>query len=160
MSGGLESAYVFDADPSYCKNVHVLKWWTAAHDKIIAERIGVDQWNWPWGVTEAIVAATPKATISEWRRRDPVCRRFVWYNVLMYFAISRANAIGLTKMIRKPKIRKCPLCGKSFREDSLPGTLVDRLGIDQLDFCAPCLRDAPFFREGSGTMSGARIQTS
>jgi hypothetical protein len=73
-----------------------------------------------------------------------VCARYAWYNVLMYFAVSRADRLGLTKAIRKAEWKVCPLCNRRFVEDSLPAWAIDRLGIDHLDFCEPCLELALF----------------
>jgi hypothetical protein len=66
----------------------------------------------------------------------------------MNFAAARAEQLGLTKFIRRPQKKICPLCNNSFIEDSLPMPIVIRLGIDRLDFCAPCLRDS--ILQGSG----------
>jgi len=74
-----------------------------------------------------------------WREQDPACERNVWYNVIMHFAKSRAEQLGLTHAIREPEWKTCPLCDQPFVEDSLPFPLVQRLGIDRLDFCAPCM---------------------
>jgi hypothetical protein len=71
----------------------------------------------------------------------------------MYFAGSRAEKLGLTEAIRKPKWKTCPLCNNKFVEDSLPYPLVKRLGINQLDFCAPCLSDTLFQGSGNGALS-------
>jgi len=127
------------AEPHYCENRHILPWWTPEHDRTLAERIRRLQWAWAWGVTDEIKVATPEATLETWRRADPLCRQYAWYNVLMYFAISRADKLGLTQSTRKPQWKTCPLCNERFIEDSLPEPLVRRLGIDQIDFCAPCL---------------------
>jgi hypothetical protein len=62
----------------------------------------------------------------------------------MYFAIARANALGLDKLVRSPQWKVCPLCGNRFVEDSLPEPLVRRLGVNQIDFCSPCLTEALF----------------
>ncbi len=67
----------------------------------------------------------------------------------MYFARSRAEKLALTDAIRKPAWRRCPLCGEAFVEDSLPVPLIERLGIDQLDFCSPCLSSALFQNEAT-----------
>lgn len=149
----------FTAKRSYCKNPHILKWWTPAHDELIASQIDKDQWLWYWGITDEIVAATPPETIQAWQETDPLCSKYAWYNVLMYFAASRAEVLGLTKQIRKPKRKTCPLCNNGFVEDSLPVPLVRRLGIDHLDFCAPCLRDTVLQGSGSDSLTKEEVLT-
>ena len=98
----------FKADAAYCTNSHVLKWWTPAHDDLLARRIEEEQWNWPWGITNSIVKITSPETIETWKREDPKCSMYAWYNVLMYFAMSRADSLGLSNRIRQPKDRICP----------------------------------------------------
>lgn len=118
------------------------------------------QWAWPWHICDKIVAITPPEVIDTWKAEDPICStftgdsrttsgnsngfRYAWYNVLMYFARSRAEKLALTDTIRRPEWRRCPLCGEAFVEDSLPMPLIERLGINQLDFCSPCLSNALF----------------
>ena len=145
----------FSVSRSYCKNPYILKWWTTAHDQLITEQIEKEQWYWYWGITDEIVKVTPSDVIKTWQQVDPLCSQYAWYNVLMYFAASRAEVLGLTKEIRKPKWKTCPLCSKRFVENSLPGPLAKRLGIDHLDFCAPCLTEAIF--KGSDTISKEQV---
>ena len=144
---------------SYSKNPHILEWWTPAHDQLVANQIEKDQWIWYWGITDEIVAATPPETIQAWQQTDPLCSKYAWYNILLYFAASRAEVLGLTKRIRKPKRKTCPLCNKRFVEDSLPVPLVRRLGIDHLDFCAPCLKDTVLQGSGSESLTKEQVLT-
>lgn len=140
---------------SYSKNPHILKWWTPAHDQLIVEQIEKDQWLWYWGITNEIVAITPPEVIEAWRQEDPLCSKYAWYNVLMHFAAAHAQSLGFTKRIRKPEWETCPLCNQKFVEDSLPIPLVERLGIERLDFCAPCLSKALF--QGSESLSKEQV---
>jgi hypothetical protein len=144
-------------DPAYCRNEHILKWWNPAHDKVLAKQIENGLWYWYWGVTEEICKITNPKTIRIWRKADRLCRKYAWYNVLMYFAVSRAESLGLMKGIRKPKWKKCPLCNKKFVEDSLPYPIVKRLGVHHIDFCSPCLRNMVL--SGSGDDSLPRLKT-
>lgn len=127
------------AEPHYCKNKHILKWWTSSHDEALVKQIEEEHWVWYWGVTDKIVAITPPETIEVWRSEDTLCSKYAWDNILMYFAISRANSLGMSDAIREPQRKTCPLCNQEFIESSLPYPLVKRLGIDHLDFCSPCL---------------------
>ena len=146
-------AYSFHTEPGYCKNPHILKWWTPAHDELLVKQIEKEQWLWYWGIVEEVLAITPPETMESWQSEDPICSKYAWNNVLMYFAGSRAEKLGLTGAIRKPKWKTCPLCNNRFVEDSLPYPLVKRLGINQLDFCAPCLSDTLFQGSGNGALS-------
>ena len=126
-------------DLACSENPHILRWWTAEHDAVLADLIAGWQWHWSWKASDRLVAITLPAVLHLWRNEDPLCSQYAWYNVLMYFALSRAERLGLTAAIREPERRTCPLCSHSFVEDSLPAPLVERLGIDQLDHCPPCL---------------------
>jgi hypothetical protein len=142
-----------DTDPAYCENPYILKWWSDVHDHLIAREILEKQWVWAWGISEKIVTISPRDVIASWRAADPLCLKYAWYNILMYFAISRAQKLGLTGGIRAPVWKSCPLCDLEFIESSLPVPLVERLGIDQLDFCAPCLKNLMLQNTGNDTSS-------
>jgi hypothetical protein len=130
----------------WAQNPQILRWWTAAHDSSIAQAIDAWQWNWSLRIAEAIIRLTPEDVLARWREKDPLCHKYAWYNVLMGFAEARAEELNLTARIRRPERRICGLCHLSFSEDSLPLPLVERLGMDRLDVCAPCCRDTVFFR--------------
>jgi hypothetical protein len=144
---------------NYCANPYILKWWSTSHDQLISREIEQKRWAWHWDITDRIVAISPPEAITAWKTEDPNCSKYAWYNVLMHFAKSRAEKLGLTKAVRQPEWRMCPLCSKAFVEDSLPAPLVKRLGINQLDFCAPCLSDLIFRNTGSDTASEERIRS-
>ena len=105
------------------------------------------------GISEKIVAISPRDVIASWRTEDSLCLKYAWYNILMYFAISRAQKLGLTGGIRAPEWKRCRLCDLEFIESSLPVPLVERLGIDQLDFCAPCLKNLILQNTGNDAAS-------
>ena len=131
------------AKPSMASNPHILKWWSEAHDELIRKQIAQWQWYWHFYIKDEILKITNAEVIEAWKRQDPACRRGVgtgaWNNVLEYFAYARAKAIGLNEFIRKPAWKHCPICENIFLENSLPEPLAKRLGINSLDFCAPCL---------------------
>jgi len=141
---------------SYSRNRHILKWWTPGHDNVLSSQIARWHWVWYWTITDKIVEITPPEIVEAWRETDPLCSKYAWYNVLMYFAKSRAEQLGLTRAMRKPKWKRCLLCKKKFVEDSLPVPLIERLGIDKLDFCAPCLSSA-LFSEGDSNAPAEAI---
>lgn len=137
-----KSAYTIPlVGTDYAQNKFVLKWWTPAHDDLLVQQIKEKQWVWFWSITDKIKNITEHTIIDKWKNEDPICSQCAWYNVLMYFAISRAEYIGLTSTVREPLQKICFLCNKKFVEDSLPIPLVERLGIDNIDYCAPCLKD-------------------
>lgn len=140
---------------SYSRNKCILKWWTQEHDQLIVQRIAKDQWLWYWEISNDIVKITPPEILDAWREEDSLCAQYAWYNILMYFAISRADVQGFTKKIRKPIWKVCPLCNERFVEDSLPGPLVKRIGIDHIEFCSPCLSEVFFW--GADDLSRADI---
>lgn len=132
---------LFKVEPHYAKNQNILKWWNSTHDGLLATQISNWQWVWYWVITDEIVKITPSTTIESWKKSDPLCSKYAWYNILMNFATARAEQLGLTKSIRRPERKTCSLCNNTFVEDSLPMPLIETLGIDRLNFCAPCLRD-------------------
>lgn len=117
----------FEVHPEYAENQHILQWWTAEHDALLAELIRAEHWTWMWHASERIVKATEPRLLNDWRRSDPLCKRYAWYNVLMHFAAARAYTRGMTRHIRKPKWKRCLLCKQRFIESSLPAPLVERL---------------------------------
>lgn len=143
----------FKVEPGYAENKHIISWWTSIHDNLISEQIAEYHWMWHCQITEAIVANTERAVLDKWKEEDPLCSRYSWHNLLMNFSIARANILGLSKNIRKPKLKKCLLCDNNFIESSLPFPLVKRLGIEHLDYCAPCLRNTIFQDSGNPKLS-------
>ncbi|MDD1608862.1 MAG: hypothetical protein LUQ18_10295, partial [Methylococcaceae bacterium] len=114
---------------------------TPAHDILLATQILQWQWVWYWGISDEIIKITSSTTIESWKNTDPLCSKYAWYNILMYFATARAEQLELTKTIRCPQRKICLLCTKEFVEDSLPMSLIGRLGTERVDFCAPCLKE-------------------
>ncbi len=114
-------------------NRNISKWWTEKHDHLIEQLIAKWQWHWYWEVVDAVKSITPDAVITN-------------YNNVMKFAITRSNNLGLTNKIRNPQWKICPLCGQRFVEDSIPHPYTKHLGMEHLDFCAPCLSNALFYK--------------
>lgn len=150
---------LFRTDPQDAKNPFILSWWSQEHDALLKTLIARHQWVWYWSATDEIVGITSPNVLEAWRRSDPSCRARAWYNVLMYFAASRAEERDLTRSIRQPQSRDCLICNQRFVEDSLPVSLVTRLGIERLEFCAPCLRHSVLQGTGSPRLSPDAICT-
>lgn len=140
------------------ENPFILKWWTPTHDNLLCERIKKDQWIWYWNIREDILCVTEDSVIEKWKRQDPLCSKRAWYNILMYFAISRAERLGFTRTIRAAQWKICRFCHRQFSEDSLPVPLIKRMGIDNLEFCAPCASSA-LFNKGDINVSPTAIIT-
>jgi len=112
----------------------IRQWWKASLDEIIANQIKDSQWSWRPNTNE-LVENTPEEVIEAFKKQkdDP----HVWYNVLGAFAEWRAVELGLDKMVtRWPVWQKCAACERFFHESS---ARVERLGIEQIDLCNPCL---------------------
>jgi hypothetical protein len=133
-------------------------WWTSEHDDLLMNQISRWHWVWYWTITDEIIKLTSEITLEAWKAADPLCSIYSWYNILMYFAASRAEQLGFTKAIRPAKKKNCLLCKKDFIEDSLPMPLIERLGIDRLNFCAPCLRDTVLQGTGNDSASENEIK--
>jgi hypothetical protein len=142
-------------DPTLSTDPYILKWWSDVQDEAIIEQMQVWQWYWHLYITDAIVAVTAPNVLEAWKKEDPLCERGVgknaWNNVLSYFAFARARERGFFSKLRKPSWKTCPLCNSRFLENSLPEPLAKRIGIDSLDFCAPCL--SPRVLQGTGSAS-------
>lgn len=128
-------------DRNYCKNPYILKWWNSKHDQILIEQIQREHWSWYWDITDKLVSVTPAEEIQAWRENDPLCSNYAWYNLIMGFSRSRAEVLGFTRNMRSPEWKKCPLCGEKFIESSLPVPFINRLGIENINFCSPCLTE-------------------
>jgi len=146
-----------DIDISYADSKYILNWWTSEHDQLIINLIDRFQWCWYWEISRSVLGITDSSIIDSWRNEDPICSKYAWSNVLMYFALARAEVLKLTKRIRSPEWKICGLCNKKFVEDSLPFPLIKRQGLDQLEFCAPCLRDTVLSNLGSDTVNKNQI---
>lgn len=137
-----ESVYgdPYVANPDWCKNEHILKWWTSEHDNKIQNAIAKYHWTWKnIDVCDQLCSCTPPDLLSMWKLEDPLCQQYAWYNILLGFADSRAYVLGWLNNIRRPQWEVCPLCNQRFIETSVTDSLVRRLTINQIDFCAPCL---------------------
>lgn len=142
------------ADPlpteaSYAKSKKILAWWTDDHDDLLRKTIAEDEWIWYWSITDKICDITPATTIDDWREQDPLCEKYAWYNVIMYFAAARAKQLGLQRKIRKPIKKKCASCGEQFSEDSIPPSVVRHLKVNQIDVCLKCING--YFQRGKST---------
>lgn len=160
-------------NPRFCENPYILRWWTSSHDELISKQIEKDQWVWDWQISDAILAITSPEIIERWVDEDPkACwelapeedidpeeRQYIWYNMLMYFAKSRAERLGLTNAMREPQTKVCPICGQKFREDSIWVPIVEGFeGVDNLVYCSPCVEIA-VHGEGNDEMSREEILT-
>ena len=102
------------ADDKWGNNSHILSWWKLKHDQALEIMVLKWQWVWYWQAADAIVNVTPAETLDKWRGIDPICNKYDWRNVLMYFAAARAAKTNITKNIRPAKLKKCPLCENPF----------------------------------------------
>ncbi len=120
-------------------NAHILEWWGSENDEVISRTIHSHAWLYPFIVTEQIVNAAPALVINDWRSKDPLCARYDWRNILMFFAIARAQQVGLTETIQKPRKKTCLLCGAVFYDDSIPYKFYRKFClINELDYCREC----------------------
>ena len=146
----------FDAPLSYSDNKFIKNWWTKHHDNLIINQIKEEQWYWPWNIADILIKNTSEEQINDWKETDPLCKDYAWYNILMYFAISRAKRKGFLKEIKTPKWKYCHLCNHRFLENSLPYPLVQKIGINNIDYCSPCLTDS-LLKNGNDMMKKSDI---
>jgi hypothetical protein len=132
----------FDSSPPHIRNAadnpNITKWWTPAHDRILKKHIVENQWTWNTDMSfDELLAATGEAVIKQYKKEAG--EKWQWRYDLHMFARARAMQIGLDREItRLPEWRVCPLCNQNFHESS---TRVERLGIEQMDICRPCLEE-------------------
>jgi len=146
-----------DVKEDYCQNKSILAWWSELHDDLINILIQKYQWNWFWEISDEVIKTTPNEIIENWKSSDPLCSAYAFYNVLMYFAISRANSKGYHKSIRDPEWRNCAMCKNQFVENSLPQPIIKRLGIENLDICSPCFSLRTFMGYEDNGMAKSKI---
>lgn len=128
-------AYRNDDWPPYSSR-NISRWWAIEHDELMGRLIDQWQWVWYWEVPDAIEVMTRSAEMASFLATEN------WPNKIMKYAVTRAKSLGLDARIRRPEWKVCPLCGEKFVEDSLPYPFIRRFGIDNLDFCSPCLKEA------------------
>ena len=92
----------------------------------------------------------PAAVLSAWLDRDPLCARRPWSAVLAEFAAARAEQLGI--LPRPPRQVACSCCSEEFLESHVAHTVLQRLGVNNLDVCYDCLEKA-LYRSGSSTSS-------
>lgn len=137
-----------DAPSSYADNPYILQWWQKMHDELIRERAAAMDWLWPWEIATAIEEVTEPKVLAQWREDDPLCHRYAWYNVLMYFALAKARRDGLDRHTAQPQTLTCLRCSNQFNQQDLPVWVLRRLGgTVALRFCLRCTRQG-FFGEG------------
>lgn len=154
----LTPAYSESVVPSYENNKLILKWWEDDYDELIKEEI--QKWAWAWGlsITDILTKAIPNETLENWKSSDPLCNKYAWYNVLMYFAAARASNKNFLQNIKVPERKKCLLCNSEFIENSLSNPLIRRLGIDKLNYCTPCLSKIVFEDTGNTSSTEQEIK--
>lgn len=141
---------------SYCENKYIKEWWTEKHNELIKNQIQKEHWNWYWTITDNIEKITNEEIFEKWKNTDPLCQKYAWYNILMYFSIAQAKKLDYEKLIRSPIKKTCPICNQNFIESSIPSPFIKRLGIENLDFCTPCLTES-FLSEGNEKMKKRHI---
>jgi len=96
-----------DIDTSFASNHYILDWWTSEHDQLIRDLINKYQWCWYWEIRNSVERITDNAIIERWRKKDPLCKQYAWNNVIMWFAIARAEVNKFTSEIRSPEWKIC-----------------------------------------------------
>lgn len=127
---------------------HILVWWLPDYDEAIRQVVAEYQWAWQIPLLEHLEMLVPESVLRAWRDSDPFCLEYSWQNVLLAFAWGRAGQLGIGP---RPASRKeCSCCSREFLESSLSHRDISRLGVDSLDVCGRCMRQA-FDPRGSST---------
>lgn len=141
MNNNLEENrfYSLDAPEYYANNKYILKWWNQHCDNLILSLIEKYQWGWQAEITSSIEKIISKEILEDYQNKDPLCKQYAWYNIIMNFAIARAKRLNYISKIKKPQIKECKLCNQTFIESSLPFPMLKKIGINNLDYCKDCL---------------------
>ncbi len=90
--------------PEYSRNSYILAWWTIEQDALLSRLIATKHWGWHYGVSDEIVAITSKDRLEIWRKSDPLCKKYAWYNILWNFAAARAEELRVCiKRLQPPR---------------------------------------------------------
>lgn len=154
----LTPAYSDFVVASYEDNEYIQNWWKVDYDELLKKEIKDWAWAWSWSITDILIKSVPDEIIKDWINKDPLCRKYAWYNVLMNFAVARAKNKGFIENSRVPKQKVCHLCNNKFIENSLPNPLIRRIGIDKLNYCAPCLKEIVLQNTGISDCSEQEIK--
>jgi len=130
------------------ENDHILVWWLPEYDKAVRQAVAEYQWAWQIPLLSHLETLIPESVLRAWRDSDPLCREYSWVNVLLAFAWGRSRQLGISS---RPAMRKiCACCSREFLESDLSFRAISRLGVDALDICETCLRQA-FYAKGLPT---------
>ena len=149
---GSESAMIASDDWRYgpslrlTENDRILVWWLPEYDKAVSQVVAEYQWAWQIPLLSHMETLIPESVLRAWRDSDPLCREYSWVNVLLAFAWGRARQLGISS--RPPMRKVCACCSREFLESDLSFRAISRLGVDALDICEMCLRQA-FYANGS-----------
>jgi hypothetical protein len=137
------------------ENDHILVWWLPDYDEAVREVVGQYQWAWQIPMLERLEELVPESVLRAWRDSDPFCLEYSWQNVLLAFAWGRAVQLGICS---RPAARKeCSCCSREFLESDLSHRAISRLGVDSLDVCERCLRQAFYAKASAKATSGVVI---
>jgi hypothetical protein len=144
----------------------ILHWWDQRHVEALRKCIRDFQWAWPFRCSGYVRAELPDEQLLAWCRKDPRVRHryedpradeaeSLWAGgaevLVSGFSWAYGHAHGLVDAIRPSRSVTCGYCGQNFEEHSLPPNFIERLGVEQIDICSPCLRDTLMrFSAGKG----------
>jgi hypothetical protein len=134
----------------------IATWWGPDHDAAIV-RNAVD-WRWMWDLkTSSEITEHPAPDIAAWKEAVPESESRRWYGLVLEWVRIRGIELDVRRLIKEPLVKKCLLCGLRMREDSLPYSLIERLGAWDLNFCRPCLERTLWDSFGSNRLGRLQI---
>lgn len=143
-------------DDEVRKRSGIEAWWTDAEDAVVIR--AASEWRWLWALAAAEeIRGDPSDGQLTWRGSTPQIRTLAWYNVIHEWVRIRGHELNVNELVEPPRLRKCPLCQQRFYEDSLPYSMVERLGAHQIDHCRPCLERTLWDAFGSRRMGKRQI---
>ena len=125
--------------PEYAENKHIKRWWSSTQDDVIRQLIEEFDWGWHQEALSPLLESIDRSELEHWRKSDPLCERYAYYNVLLNFAAARALTHGFEESLVVPAPRACAVCKETFDERSVKAKWRSQLGSD---VCAVCLTRA------------------
>lgn len=140
LKAGRESrGWHLDPPQSYAHNPKIRAWWTDGYDDLLGRLVAQFGWGWHQEALGPLLESIPDQTLKQWQEADPLCKQYAYYNVLLNFAVARAQKLGLEDDLVVPPLRTCAVCTATFDERSIKAKWCASLGAA---VCGVCLAKA------------------
>lgn len=132
----------------YANNPYILSWWTESHDRMLqdwARKYGRGWQHYYSSEGHQYIREIDQEAFEEWKKHDPLCEEYVWYNVIFNFIAARFVQQKFEDLLPDPFTAFCESCSLEFDSRSIEGAL---LGYSYDRLCNVCIYKA-FVTEGA-----------